>query len=116
MNIDCSAISCGVVEGSGIGYPGEAEKDILDAYQAQPFAFIVFSDVVRVKKRKSPGQKLATHLQERIKKHNIGVLTASPARKNPNSGNKIRVWCLAINPAKVDAWYNLVNKGKEIIY
>lgn len=108
-------ISCGVQEGSGIDYNTlEAEKSIvellLNGYER--CAIILFSDTIHRGKAKSNGQKLADLLRKRIKSHKIGELTASGIRTNPNSGNRIRVWSLAINWRRVPAWAKEVGVKK----
>ena len=60
-------------------------------------AFYLFSD----KGFLSNGARLAAY----IIFHNLGKVTATPARKNPNSGNRLQAWLWAVDYAKLEEWY-----------
>lgn len=53
-----------------------------------PCAFVMFSDVVQ-----NRGEGLVAFIRE----HGLGTLSSPKARKNPNSGNRIKVWIWAPN-------------------
>ena len=60
-------------------------------------AFYLFSD----KGLLSNGQRLAAY----IIFHNLGKITGTPARKNPNSGNRLQAWLWAVDYPKLEEWY-----------
>lgn len=99
-----SYISCGVDQAFRLNLDGRSPeqnlKDIwehtfkeedadtleLELYKKGLNAFIVFSDVAA---KNRGGRELARYIKKNFKK---GELLESRRKKNPNSGNRIRVW------------------------
>lgn len=74
------------------------DKAELDDDQTRSAALVIFSDQAD---RKSNGYRLAAMLRNL----QCGTVTASEVRRNPNSGNRIRVWVWAPNHRLFAAWY-----------
>jgi hypothetical protein len=88
--VGSSACSCGVSVLSGLKYSTSEEivhKILKERHQADSKkireAFVMFSDVVG-----GPGEQLYAH----IKKNNVGEIVEFGPRKNPNTGNMIKLW------------------------
>ena len=56
-------------------------------------AFILFTDRISFKR----GTKLTKYIKEK----NIGKITETPPRKNPNTGKKIKIWIILSSPIYV---------------
>lgn len=101
---------CGLDEIDGLNSTPELTlKDICaDKYpswedDAMRHAFILFTDVWS----RGRGRALAAY----IKKHKLGIVIQTPhLRKNPNSGNRIRVWVWAPNENNLKAWWKINKK------
>jgi len=50
--------------------------------------------------RKSRGEKFVDYLR----KHKLGIVSASPVVRNKNSGNRIRAWLWAIDNKNLERW------------
>lgn len=93
---------CAVDEINGID---EKPKDVLISICDEKYgggdskqAFIIFTDNVT---EYSHGENLAKY----IKKNKLGSLQVTRARKNPNSGNLVKVWIWTPNERKLKMWY-----------
>lgn len=95
-------MSCGVSYLSGLAQDSKVivskvleERHIADKNIRE--AFVIFSDVADtyadnlVLRRKVGGDALCRYIRE----NNLGDIVDLPARTNPNSGNKIKVWLWA---------------------
>jgi len=106
-----SDISCGVVQLHSFDQHTTPEKflfDSLDDNFGGEFAFAIFSDVLKPK-RKLSGTKFAKY----IKDSGLGTVVETKIKINPNSGNKIRVWVWEVDRAKLDAWYEARSTDKD---
>lgn len=113
MEFQPVSISCGASQAFGISQDQESNlRDFSDQVAEGYDAFIIFSDTVGTKKYPSNGTLFAAALKEKIKSDKIGSLTQSPVRTNPNSGNRIRVWTFAVNPAAIGKWFTTKEKKK----
>jgi hypothetical protein len=94
-----TVVSCGVTAAYSLSYcsPEEFVERVLKT--RKPFdktikeAFVIFSDVdysamPLYRGSMSMGQRIAAYLKDK----NLGYVVETPAEKNPNSGNMIRVW------------------------
>lgn len=61
-------------------------------------AFYLFTDTGGSKR--SSGGKLAKFITE----NKLGIVTASPTKRNPNSQNMLTVWVWAVNRRAFNAW------------
>jgi hypothetical protein len=80
-----SSVSCGVTEVYDLFQPTTV-RDIREFWRTRkPYtAFVVFSD----SKGCGNGDRLATV----IRKHKLGSVTGTVWKRNPNTGNEIKVW------------------------
>ena len=102
-----STSCCGLNEIHGVGYP---PKDIL-LYVGERFVeqeervpFYFFTDTREVGGG-SDGKNLASY----ITKHKLGRIVQSRYKRNPNSGNMLRVWIWETNKRNFIRWYNKNN-------
>ena len=95
-NINQSEICCGVYE---IYISGSSPKEVLRVVlyvrkvEKSIPPFYLFADIDDKRFIKHYGRDLAGY----VKEHNLGTLVRTVARKNPNSGNYIRVWLWSVN-------------------
>lgn len=92
MQVYHSDISCGVGQAFDLWGTTPAQAMEVLADSALSYAIILFSD--RAGKR-STGSRLAAALNRKFR----GSVKESKSVRNPNTGNKIRVWTLTITPA-----------------
>jgi len=96
---------CGINEIDGID---DDPKDILEEVCYEYFdrehrcAFYFFSDI--------QDKKNGIQLKNFILKNNLGKITPSPTRINPNSSNSLRMWIWAINKKNLRAYWNEIHK------
>ncbi|MFA5695834.1 MAG: hypothetical protein WC917_00010 [Bacilli bacterium] len=99
-NLDC----CGIEELVDIAdYETEPKTIIVDICtnyfeNENQCAFYMFSDI----QRKRSGKNLCKF----IKKHKLGLITQSPSRVNPNSGNSLTIWIWTINKRNLRSFYS----------
>lgn len=118
-NCDGSNISCGVAEAVNLDDdPRKSFKSIvygylesaLDGERQSGYAFVTWSDVA---KTTSPGSKLARH----IRRYFPRTVVATQAKRNPNSGNYIKVWVWQIPQERfqehIDKHYSTVKKDVQ---
>ena len=101
---DCgpAAISCGVAEVVHLSLnPKEVLKDVIHDYTFEAYdrerksgwAFLTWSDIADPT---SPGQRFARLLRRLFPRS----VTATEARRNPNTGNYIKVWVWSVPQAR----------------
>lgn len=73
-----------------------------DERRAHGFGYIIFSDTIR----EDNGQKLADY----IHKNKLGAISSPKAKRNPNSGNMIKVWTWSVNNRALARWYKEKHK------
>lgn len=106
-----TAISCGVKQLSDVR--DSTPEDVLrDAFREElryygekstaHLCMILFSDTLR--------SRYGTGLATFIEKNNLGTITASEIRKNPNSHHNIRTWIWYVNRPALQKW---LDKGRE---
>lgn len=77
-------------------------NDLINGFDGRTSgAFILFTGI----KRSKYGEKF----QEFIEQNELGEVIVTKEKKNPNSGNNLKVWVWAIEPKKLKKWY-LKNK------
>ena len=62
-------------------------------------AFLIFTDNVS---ESIAGKNLAKFIEE----HELGIIVKTRQRKNPNTGNSVKVWVWSPNERNLKAWYN----------
>ena len=91
-NINYTLISCGVKQLYSLGAANRNPREIIR--HAKDYmdvcAFFIYSDIVPNRGR-SAGEKFTDFILE----HELGTVFETDLRKNPNSGNRIRVWTWA---------------------
>lgn len=98
--LSASPISCGVylmndLYGGAVG----AIRSAFEQSTPRLISQVVFSDVVG---KASAGTALAKHILDK----NLGTITASRIKVNPNTGNRIRVWVWELNVPNLEKWLN----------
>ncbi len=93
---------CGVKEFHGMsGTPKDVLMNIsgdkYHRYDEEEFAYVVFTDLAR--------RTLGDRLSKYITNHNLGTMYNIRTRKNPNSGNKIKMWIWSLNNSKLKTWW-----------
>jgi len=76
-------------------------KEKFDGWKEYEHAYLIFTDDVCQKN----GERFARYL----KKNKFGKVHSVPPRKNPNTGNYIKVWVWAPSERRLMDWYR-VNK------
>jgi hypothetical protein len=114
-----SCVSCGIMECSELhSNPEESAYDIACELYLETdewgegnlitggphSAMLLFSDAVKFGR----GVALADFLRAR----RLGLVTASPVRENPNTGNEIQAWIFCPNHEKFRRWA-LKRRNKE---
>jgi hypothetical protein len=98
--------SCGIIELHHLG--NEIEDLIyhaeLDAEITQ-VAFVNFSDWTR----KRNGEAVAKY----IKKHKLGTVTSTIAKRNPSSKHMIKQWTWAVDHKAFKSWLKKVEKKRD---
>lgn len=98
---------CGIAEFSGLcSNPELVLREVAEStewcglsdYSYTEFngCYVIFSDT-------TPSKNL-TKLVKYIRKYNLGTLASLPAKKNPNSGNMIKVVLWSINQTNFKRW------------
>ena len=119
-DLDC----CGVRELSGIRDHRTPEKTLRDAFEGYEgelddgkkclnlnFCHIIFTDVVGY--RPTYGDFLAQYIEA----NGLGVVTFSVVRKNPNTGNQLRVWVWSLPRTEgvITKWYYEKKKSRRSV-
>jgi hypothetical protein len=104
VNINTTAMSCGVLELSRIDDEAEAvlyalASRLYHPSRGEPCAVFLFSDVADGEPNSS------TRLIKEIHKQSFGDTGCTPAVENPKTGNAITVWWWNINHLAFKRWY-----------
>jgi len=101
--LDC----CGIKEIVDIDNYTENPKQIIldiceDYYKEEHMcAFYIFSDIQK--------KKAGKNLKNFIQKNKLGLITLSPIRINPNSGNSLRVYLWTIDKKNLKQYWHKNN-------
>lgn len=94
---------CGVDELDGLSKkPERILRDLcFDKYDEEEggwkHAFLLFTDVTANKN----GARLARY----IKNKGLGITTTLHAKRNPNSGNRVKAWLWSVNEPELKKWF-----------
>lgn len=116
---------CGVREISGLSWSRGRAEDFMrefcrrefsaEEWQRQPRAFYIFSQanppnagqvVTRYdgRRRRLPVATYGDHFCAYIRGHHLGTVAETGSRRNPNSGNNVKVWVWAVDQEALKAW------------
>ena len=103
MSILISRLNCcGINEIADIyeNHPDIITNQIAKDYveKGNQSAFYIFSDI--------GDKKIGNSLAKYIKKNKLGLITKSPSRINPNSGNSLKVWIWTLNKQNLRNYWN----------
>lgn len=97
--LDC----CGVYEIHGIQQEGKTPKSIVKEiavdyfYENSRCAYYIFT----CQSSKSIGKRLAKFVES----NGLGTVTTLTSKRNPNSGNMIKMWMWAVNMGGLNKYY-----------
>jgi len=104
----CNTSCCGVVDISGITEQGVTPKSIIKdicyerIVERKGFAFAIFTDICRQNK----GKALAKFILD----NNLGTITESKSKVNPNSRNPLKIWTWAVDQKRLSKYWDKIIK------